>query len=416
MSSFSATRSHGLERLAACVETLRRDDLQVDNADDAVRTGEFIESELGPYLRHRLLVEDEVAHALGAALGWKAALTVIGHLARRTYARGWALQHPLAVRRFHSDAVSLGPERLDDAALERALASASAGRTGIACFDGWVGEITQTGQLTGAGRRAFASIWIFTLKLPWQLGARFFLKQLLDAELATVLVEWREVAGLQPGAAPYLVTSQEIERLVGQRLARGSKVATALAHIEPEPTLPEEVVMPCAEGAAPGPILLIVTCDDLCPETWPVRREDVKGVLLVEPFDLYEYYGDGVHSFKLAGMADAMRRARAYFECPAVSLARDSINAAPNLARREDLVIRDWFDGIGSPRLTAIAPRAGGEDDLAAACQRVANGDRPPQLTLLHRPWDAMLAGPPIASEDGFRAQLPARLAALGIG
>jgi len=31
----------------------------------------------------------------------------------------------------------------------------------------------------------FASIWIFTLKLPWQLGAEFFMKHLADGDAAS---------------------------------------------------------------------------------------------------------------------------------------------------------------------------------------------------------------------------------------
>ena len=43
---------------------------------------------------------------------------------------------------------------------------------------------------------SFASIWIFTLKLPWQLGAEF-LKYLLDGDHASNTLSWRWVAGLQ---------------------------------------------------------------------------------------------------------------------------------------------------------------------------------------------------------------------------
>ena len=45
----------------------------------------------------------------------------------------------------------------------------------------------------------FASIWIFTLELPWQLGAEFFMKHLYDGDAASNTLGWRWVAThLQP--------------------------------------------------------------------------------------------------------------------------------------------------------------------------------------------------------------------------
>jgi hypothetical protein len=56
----------------------------------------------------------------------------------------------------------------------------------------------------------FASIWIFTLKLPWQLGADFFLKHLLDGDAASNTLSWRWVAGLQTKGKNYLATKSNI--------------------------------------------------------------------------------------------------------------------------------------------------------------------------------------------------------------
>ena len=44
----------------------------------------------------------------------------------------------------------------------------------------------------------FASIWIHYLEIPWQLGwASFFMKIYLMADVASNLLSWRWVAGLQ---------------------------------------------------------------------------------------------------------------------------------------------------------------------------------------------------------------------------
>ena len=53
------------------------------------------------------------------------------------------------------------------------------GKTGIDCFDTWIEELRENNYLHNHSRMWFASIWIFTLGLPWQLGARLFMKHLL---------------------------------------------------------------------------------------------------------------------------------------------------------------------------------------------------------------------------------------------
>ena len=49
----------------------------------------------------------------------------------------------------------------------------------------------------------FASIWIFTLELPWQLGAEFFMQHLYDGDAASNTLGWRWVAGVQTQGKHY---------------------------------------------------------------------------------------------------------------------------------------------------------------------------------------------------------------------
>ncbi len=77
---------------------------------------------------------------------------------------------------------------------------ATTGRTGLACFDAWARELLDVGYLHNPARMWFASLWIFTLELPWALGADFFLRHLLDGDPASNTLSWRWVGGLQtPG-------------------------------------------------------------------------------------------------------------------------------------------------------------------------------------------------------------------------
>ena len=50
------------------------------------------------------------------------------------------------------------------------------GKTDIECFNEWVNELKENNYLHNHTRMWFASIWIFTLELPWQLGAEFFMQ------------------------------------------------------------------------------------------------------------------------------------------------------------------------------------------------------------------------------------------------
>jgi hypothetical protein len=56
----------------------------------------------------------------------------------------------------------------------------------------------------------FASIWIFTLELPWQLGANFFMENLLDGDPASNTLSWRWVAGIQTKGKHYLARKNNI--------------------------------------------------------------------------------------------------------------------------------------------------------------------------------------------------------------
>ena len=91
------------------------------------------------------------------------------------------------------------------------------GETGIACFDSWVHELCNKNYLHNHARMWFASIWIFTLGLPWQAGAQFFLKHLIDGDAASNTLGWRWVAGIQTKGKCYLARSDNISKFTGGR-------------------------------------------------------------------------------------------------------------------------------------------------------------------------------------------------------
>ena len=104
------------------------------------------------------------------------------------------------------------------------------GQTGINCFDAWVTELLQTGYLHNHARMWFASIWIFTLRLPWELGANFFYDHLLDADPASNTLSWRWVTGLQTQGKIYLATENNIEKFSTYNFKRGFSIGKKSCH------------------------------------------------------------------------------------------------------------------------------------------------------------------------------------------
>jgi deoxyribodipyrimidine photo-lyase len=215
-------------------------------------------SGLSPYLRHRIVTETEVARTVLAQHRAAAAEKFIDELCWRAYWKGWLEMRPSVWARYARDVTALRSEAGEDAAL------AMAGRTGIDCFDAWASELVTTGYLHNHARMWFASIWVFTLRLPWQLGADFFLRQLLDGDAAANTLSWRWVAGLHTPGKTYLARADNIARYTEGRfdpvgLATFADPVAGWANPDPAP-LPAEVALP------QGRVGLLITDDDLAPD------------------------------------------------------------------------------------------------------------------------------------------------------
>ncbi|MCU0912565.1 MAG: DNA photolyase, partial [Rhodobacteraceae bacterium] len=191
--SFEPTRQAGLARLSAFLPAAGRDYAALRNHD---LPGHPHVSRLSPWIRHRLVTEEEV---LAAVLGRDAPAGTDKFLQEvlwRTYWKGWLELRP-SVWADYRAGVRAGLNRVQsEAGLRRAWEAACRGETGIDGFDGWAQELARTGYLHNHARMWFASIWIFTLQLPWELGADFFLRHLIDGDPASNTLSWRWVAGL----------------------------------------------------------------------------------------------------------------------------------------------------------------------------------------------------------------------------
>ena len=261
-----ATRAAGLARLESFLPKAGRRYAAERNYDRGPGKHDRV-SGLSPYLRHRLVLEEEVIRGLLDRHDPETADKFLSEVFWRSYWKGWLQLRPEVWERYRRDVGALAGALESGSSLRDRWQAACSGATGIGCFDAWAQELAGTGYLHNHARMWFASIWIFTLKLPWQLGADFFLRHLLDGDPASNTLSWRWVAGLQTKGKTYLARPDNIAKFTGGRFTPGKELAGEAIALE-EPPLGEPMAR-LDEPSLPdpdAPTLLVVGEDDLLPE------------------------------------------------------------------------------------------------------------------------------------------------------
>jgi deoxyribodipyrimidine photo-lyase len=229
-SAFIPTRAAALARLEAFLPSVGK----YATERNYVRPGHGNVSRLSPWVQKRLLLESEIVAAARGRWSFPAVEKFVQEVYWRTYWKGWLEQRPEAWTRW-CEAVSRLRSSLN-AEQRSTLEAALAGRTGIAGFDAWSQELAATGYLHNHARMWFASIWIFTLRLPWELGAAFFLEHLLDGDVASNTLSWRWVAGLQTPGKTYVAKADNIAFYTdGEHAPAAAQLASAPFAITEEP-------------------------------------------------------------------------------------------------------------------------------------------------------------------------------------
>ena len=110
----------------------------------------------------------------------------------------------------------------------------------------------------------FASIWIFTLRLPWELGADFFLRHLIDGDPASNTLAWRWVAGIQTKGRPYIARVSNISKFTNGRFCPTHQITTNVTPIDDASDhLRKRLPDAAAPADVPNEFLLVVTEDDM---------------------------------------------------------------------------------------------------------------------------------------------------------
>jgi deoxyribodipyrimidine photo-lyase len=375
LDTWPASRAAALERLYTFVPRAGRDYAARRNHDNGV--GRHTEvSCLSPYVRHRMLCEDEIVRAVLTSHSLEAAEKFIQEVCWRTYWKGWLEQHPAVWDEYLTAVDRWRAELADDAVLAGGVARAEAGATGLDCFDAWAHELTSTGYVHNHARMWFASIWIFTLRLPWELGANFFLRHLLDGDPASNTLSWRWVAGLHTRGKTYLACADNIARYTWGRFRPApSDLAAVAPPLGTRETAAQKVPLsPPVRSPSKGRLLILVTEDDLTPEHWVIDSGRVVGVAMAKPSSGFRF-ADHVAQFRSNALADASARCRSHWK------------VAPNeVASAEQLVSAAAAckaDSVVTSRLTIGFMRSE-IDDWTPSIQAAGLG-----LVQITRPWDA---------------------------
>ena len=209
---FEASRAKAVHKLNDFVENnlseyskLRNFDFGPDNRSNI--------SCLSPYITHGIINELEVIDKSLKKFSFLKNEKFIQEVLWRVYWKGWLELRP----NVWSDYLIELDKLRDEFKNNQNYLNAIEGKTDIDCFNQWIIELKENNYLHNHARMWFASIWIFTLELPWQLGAEFFMKHLYDGDAASNTLGWRWVAGVQTQGKHYLASEWNIKKFTNNR-------------------------------------------------------------------------------------------------------------------------------------------------------------------------------------------------------
>ena len=207
-----ASRAKAVDKLNHFVENnlseysrLRNFDFGPDNRSNI--------SCLSPYITHGVINELEIIDKSLKKFSFQKNEKFIQEVLWRVYWKGWLELRPNVWSDYLMELDNLRDEYKSNHSYLRAIE----GKTDIECFNQWIIELKENNYLHNHARMWFASIWIFTLELPWQLGAEFFMKHLYDGDASSNTLGWRWVAGVQTQGKHYLASEWNIKKFTNNR-------------------------------------------------------------------------------------------------------------------------------------------------------------------------------------------------------
>ncbi len=359
---------------------------------------------LSPFVRSRLILEEEIVRTALAAHSYHASEKFIQEVFWRSYWKGWLELRPqiwdeyLSQLREEKQAIADSP---DTHARYQAACNAESPHE---CFNFWVNELRTTGYLHNHARMWFASIWIFFLELPWQLGADFFYRHLLDGDSASNTLSWRWVAGLHTKGKRYIATSQNIHKFTAGRFHPTNLVEPDLSTITTEPFSPpppSEYPTTRTQISSNQQIVLLVHDEDLYPEHSPFSEQQVTHIIGLSPRLLQERQevSELVLEFRESALNDALSRARTFFGVHSESISTE----------KELLSLFEQAQEKEQTSLGLLKPKTGYWKDFFDSLKGKPGMDQK-LLLEAERSWDSYLYPHARSGFFKFKNQIPAAI------
>ena len=210
--NFEASRAKAIDKLNNFIEKNLSDYSRLRNFDFGPDKRDNV-SCLSPYVTHGVLNEIEIIKKSLAKFSFSKNEKFIQEVLWRTYWKGWLELRPNVWTDYLVNLTNIREKFKNN----KEYLNAIDGNTYIECFNEWVKELKENNYLHNHTRMWFASIWIFTLDLPWQLGAEFFMQHLYDGDAASNTLGWRWVAGEQTQGKHYLASEWNIKKFTNNR-------------------------------------------------------------------------------------------------------------------------------------------------------------------------------------------------------
>lgn len=362
-------------------------------------------SMLSPYVRHRLVAEQELIETALLHHSLAEADKFVQEVFWRTYFKGWLEQHPAVWTHYRQTVAGLIHHLQEHQEILDRYNTAVEGNTGIDCFDAWARELVTYGYLHNHARMWFASIWVFTLQLPWQLGADFFYRHLIDGDPASNTVSWRWVCGLHTRGKTYLARVSNIANYTENRFRPDGQLATSAPPLKQQRDFPLQA-LPEPQALQPGERFgLLVTEDDACPASLLQGRGPVAllGALATRKRSPLPV-GVPAYEFAQGAVTDAVERLQRTLEV------KGELSTAEQWG---DLLV-DWAEQNQLQAIaTAYAPVGPVAELLLEASRQLdSKGIR---LVQLRRPYDTLCWPHAKRGYFKFKQQIPALLEQLPI-
>ena len=210
--NFEASRTFAEKKLNSFIDNNLNEYSKLRNFDFGPNKRSNI-SCISPYVTHGVINEIEIIKKSLKKYSFFKNEKFIQEVLWRVYWKGWLELRPDVWTDFKYSLKKLKKEYENNNKYIEAINA----KTNIDVFNSWVNELKNFNYLHNHTRMWFASIWIFSLKLPWQLGAEFFLQNLYDGDAASNTLGWRWVAGVQTKGKHYIATEWNIKKFTNNR-------------------------------------------------------------------------------------------------------------------------------------------------------------------------------------------------------